>query len=289
MNDARFLRVIAWSLRAWFRPWIPIAVGALFLFIGWRSASQVVDVARSAPTPMTANVWDGFLVSFMGPEAWSAAPLAMLPWFVSHLFFLYLIGDLANGELLQRGYAVVPLIGSRLRWWWGKVVTLLVITVGYTLLSLAAVLIVSAVQLPWSWQISALLKAEAARFVPDDLGVEALLGWTFLLFGSTLFTMTSLQILLSIVWRHSFYGLTAISIIAIFSWLLGIGNPSLVRWLPGSQSMLLRHTFFDPKVPGFSLEWSLLYNAILAVGAISVGIWYVRQMDIFGPSAVEIA
>lgn len=260
----------------------------MFLFIGWRSASQVIDVARSGPTQMAANVWDGFLTSFMGPDAWSAAPVAMLPWFISHLIFFYLIGDKANGELLQRGYAVVPLIGSRLRWWYGQVLTLLLVTTAYTGLSIGAVLIGSSMRLSWAWETSTLLKSEPLRFMPDDLSGVTLLGWTFLLYGSTLFAMASLQILLSIVWRRSFYGLTAISLIAIFSWLLGIGNPLLVRWLPGSQSMLLRHTLFDTKVPDFSAEWSLLYNAILAVGAMSVNIWYVRQIDILGSSAAEI-
>ena len=282
MSRVPFHRVLHWNLRSSLRWWWPVAAGALFSFVGWRSALQAAGYARSAQAQMTANVWDAFFISFARPGVWDSSLVRMLAWFVPHLLFFYFIGDLANGELLQRGYAVVPLIGSRLRWWWGKVVTLFVLTLGYTALSLLAVLAGSMARLPWSWQLSTLLSSGTLWPLPERMDVGVLFGWTFLLLCSTLFAMASLQIMLSILWRRSFHSFAAISAIALLSWLLGIDRPRLVRWLPGSQSMPLRHTFLDPHVPDFSLAWSLCYNAVLALLAIGLGAWYVRRMDIFG-------
>jgi low affinity Fe/Cu permease len=45
--------------------------------------------------------------------------------------------------------------------------------------------------------------------------------------------------------------------------------------------MLLRHTFLDPMVYGFSLTWSLVYNAIIILIVLAVSFIYVRRMDIF--------
>lgn len=284
MSRVAFHRLLRWNLRSSLRWWWPVAAVALFSFIGWRSALQAAALVNWSPAQVTANVWDAFLMSFAGPGVWDSSLLGMLTWFVPHLLFFYLIGDLANGELLQWGYAVVPLIGSRLQWWWGKVVILFVLTLGYTALSLLTVLAGSMARLPWSWQLSTLLSSGTLWPLPEGMDVGVLLGWTFSLLGSTLFSLALSQIVLSILWRRSFHSFAAISVIALSSWLLGIDRPRLVRWLPGSQSMLLRHTYFDPNVPGFSPEWSLFYNAVLALLAIGLGTWYVRRMDIFGES-----
>jgi len=282
MSGVAFHRLLRWNLRSSLRWWWPVAAGVLCCFIGWRSALQAAALVNSSQTQVTANVWDAFFISFAGPGVWDSSLLRMLAWFVPHLLFCYLIGDLANGELLQRGYVVVPLVGSRLRWWWGKMVTLLLLALGYTALSLLAVLAGSMARLPWSWQLSTLLSSGTLWPLPEGMDVGVLLGWTFSLMCSTLFAMASLQIVLSILWHRSFHAFAATSAIALLSWLLGIDKPRLVRWLPGSQSMLLRHTYFDPNVPGFSPAWSLFYNAVLALLAIGLGTWYVRRMDIFG-------
>lgn len=281
MSSIMFFRVLMWNLRAWLRGWQFLVAGALFGFMGWSSAIRAKALSPSI------NVWDAFFVSFAGPDAWSAAPLAMLPWLASHLLFFYLVGDLANGELSQRGYVVVPLIRSRLRWWWGKVVVLLVIAIGYDLWGLSTVLLGAWSQVPFAWQASDWLNAELRMAPPGRLGSETLLAVTLLLSCSTLFTMALLQLTLSVWWRGSIWGFATSAFIALLSWLSGIGHPQLVRWLPGSQSMLMRHTLFDPSVPNFSVEWSLLYNTLIILMTLSISFAYIRRIDIFGPSAME--
>jgi hypothetical protein len=284
MSNAPFFTMMRWNLRISLR-WHSLAgIFVLFGFTGWRSAIQVVDQLSSLQSVMKANLWDAFFVSFSGPGVWGYSLVQALPWLISHILFFYLFGVIAIGELLYRGYAVVPLVGSRLRWWFGKEVALLIFAVGYVLMTVLAVLAGGSIILPWSWQPSELMISGEMWVMPKGMEIGTLLGWIFILFSSTLYALASVQLTLSLIGRRSFYGFSAIAVIAIISWLLGIDNPYLSRWLPGSQSMLLRHTFFDPNVPGFSMEWSLIYNITLFLIVLSVGAWYVRRMDIHGPT-----
>jgi len=42
----------------------------------------------------------------------------------------------------------------------------------------------------------------------------------------------------------------------------------------------LRHTFLEPQVHGFSLAWSLGYNAVIILAVLAVSFIYVRRIDI---------
>lgn len=277
-------RIVWLNLNGWFRWWFAPAVIGLFLFLGWQSAAQLVALARNASLKDAPNVWDGFVVAFLGPDAWSAALSAMLLWFVAQLVFFYLIGDLANGELTRRGYITVPLNGTRLRWGLNQLATLFFIALGYAAIGMVSVWLGAASQLPTQWQMGAFLKSGAQLDISNRMSELEFVLLVFALFATSLMAMGTLQWTLSILWRRSIYGLTAISLIAIFSWLAGIGQPTLLRWLPGSQSMLLRHTFFDARVPDFSWQWSVLYNVMLTIGAGAGGCWIIRRMDILAKS-----
>lgn len=275
MNGGPFLRCLRWNSVTSLRGWHALSVGALFVFLGWSGAVRAVRADGGQTLPPT--VWDAFFVAFAGPDAWAITLPPMLAWFVPHQVFFFFIGNIAFGDLAERGHLVIPRIGSRRRWWWGKIVTVSVWALGYTVLGLLGVLIGSSTLLPWSKQAGTLLSWP----VVNEPG--HLLGWTFLLFFTTLFAMGALQLAFSLAYRRSLHGFLAISIIALLSWLLGVDNPLWVRWLPGSQSMLLRHTPFDPSVPGFSFEWSLTYNAILAFLVIILTTQWIRRLDVFGP------
>lgn len=282
MIRAQFFRLFRWNLKSSLRWWWPVAALALVAFIGWRGALEAIEVFNFSQPLVMANVWDAFFITFAGPGLWDTTLLRMLGWFVPHLLFFYFIGDLANGELSLQGAAVVPLIGSRLRWWWGKMFLLAVLSVGYTILCLFVVLAVSLAQLPWSWQGGTLLNSGTLIPISNPVSGAELLSWVFVLLSSTLFAMSCFQTTWAILRRRSFYGFVAVSMVLLLSWLLGSENPHLVRWLPGSQSMLLRHTLFDQNVFRFSFQWSFIYNAVQALLMVCIGAWYVKRMDIFG-------
>jgi hypothetical protein len=161
-------------------------------------------------------------------------------------------------------------------------VTLLLLSLFYVVTGVATILIVSRCFLPWSTHLSPfLLSSGIWQTIPKDLTVATLiLRWTFPLFFGTLVAVSFLQMALSLQWRNAFLSFIAASAMMILSWLFGIRHPSVVRWLPGSQSMLLRHTFLEPQVRGFSLAWSLGYNAAIILAVLVISFICIRRIDI---------
>lgn len=282
MRDCYLLRLSGYNLHARRQVWPILLALALFGSIGMSSALEIKTVIQDA------NVWHAVLLGFAGPSVSGGSMLSALKWLVPHVLFFFLVGRIANEELLHRGYAIVPLIGSRRTWWLGKVSILLLLSAGYTLLWFLGVFLGAAFALPLTWTIHPFVHSGNLWPFPFGVSVLDMLIWIFGLYVSTLFALSLIQIALSVWWRHSFHAFVVIVVVAISSWLFGTEQPELVRWLPGSQSILSRHIFLDVTVPAFTFEWSLLYNSIVIVITISLIIWNIKQLDIFGNQLSEI-
>jgi hypothetical protein len=278
MSNVVFSRVIRLNVKMAFRWKDLLWTIVLFSLIGLFGVYDVVTY----PTALSKNVWDVLLVTFSGPGLTNDSLFEFVHWFLPYLFFFYLFGNIAEEDLSQRGVSLVPLIGSRRKWWLGEVVTLLILSLFYVVTGVATILIVSRCFLPWSTHLSPfLLSSGIWQTIPKDLSVATLLlRWIFPLFFGTLVAVSFLQMALSLQWRNAFLSFIAASAMMILSWLFGIRHPFVVRWLPGSQSMLLRHTFLEPKVRGFSLAWSLGYNAVIILAVLAVSFVYIRRIDI---------
>ncbi len=272
-----FRNILLWNLKTTFRWQHFLYAVIVFSLVGW-SGSRYVQILL---VNLEQNIWDGVFVSFAGPGIWNSSIREMLRWFVPYLLFFYLIGDMAEGELSVRGYAVIPALGSRLKWWIGKVVTLCIFAIGYSLLGIGVVSLSAAFMLPWRAQLSPFVLGLWQYL--DILTIGKLMAWIIFLVGSTLFAVSLLQITISIWLRKPFYAFVLVSIIMVLSWLIGIGAPNIAPWLPGSQSMLLRHTEFDPSVFNFSLARSLIYNLVLSIFVILGNIRCICGLDISVP------
>lgn len=189
MMRASFPRILLWNLRTTLQWWHFPAAIAIFGLLGWSSARYVL----SFPTNIDKNVWDAIFVSFAGPSVWSTSFMELLKWFVPHLLFFFLLGDIAEGELRFRAYAIIPLIGSRRRWWLGKVIIILIFSAGYILFGVGIVLLIATAMLPWSTNLSPFLLSGVIWQVPDTLNISTLITWVIILVGSTLFTILLLQ------------------------------------------------------------------------------------------------
>lgn len=280
MKHAPFPRVIHWNWQATVRGWHLLVVGGLFLLSGWYHAARLLTFLQGTPSTATLDVWDALFLALGGPPLWDGTLLSMLGWFVPHLLFFYLIGEMVQGELAQQGVGVLPRIGSRGRWWLGKGVTLGLLAAAYLMWGLLATLLGAATRLPWMWQHSYLL----SEMAPVPVSRLTALGWLVGLLWSTLLTLGLLQMVTALVTRRSIHGLLVVTVLLLLSWLVGTGNPSGVRWLPGSHSMLFRHSALDATVPHFPWEWSLLYNAVLTTTLAGVGTWVVGRLDVIALS-----
>ena len=277
MNKVPFSRVMRINLKTAFRMKDLILTIVIFSLIGLFSVYEAVTF----PSSSSKNVWDVLFVTFAGPPLSSNSLFSFTFWFLPYLIFFYLFGNIAEEELSQRGVSVIPLIGSRRKWWLGKTVTLFILSIIYVVISIVIILVVSSFFLPLSSRISPFLLSGTLQYIPKGITVVILIKWVFLLYLSTLFTLSFVQMAFSVIWRNSFTALILVSTVMVLSWLFGIGHPYIVRWLPGSQSMLLRHTFFDSSVYNFSLNFSLVYNAVIVLIILAVSFIYIRRIDIF--------
>jgi len=272
-----FQNILVWNLKSTLRWQYFLYPVLAFCFIGWSSSLYVnrllLDIEK--------NVWDGVFISFAGPGVWSTSIVEMFRWFVPYLLFFYLVGDLAEGELSLRGYAIIPAIGSRLHWWLGKVITLFIFAIGYSLFGVCVVILSAALILPWNTQLSPFL-LELWQDT-EVLSISQLIAWITILVSNTLFAVALLQITVSIWLRKPFYAFAFVSTVMVLSWLAGIESPNIVRWLPGSQSMLLRHTEFDSSVLNFPLAWSVIYNLVVTLLVFLGSIRYMLFLDISIP------
>jgi hypothetical protein len=280
MNETgqrRFWQVVNWSIVSVWRWWCVIFCVAVFVLIGASSAFR--GIALAADSAPSVTVRDVLLIAFSGPQQSDMSMRSFLPWFFPQLLFFVFTGDNVSGELCHRGYAVLPRVGSRRIWWGAKVMVLCLFALGYSLLGMGSGLVgVMLVGQPF-WSMNAFTQPLLFDDICGSNGGK-LLFWLGILWSSTLFALSACQALCAMVTRRSVYGLIMIIIVVLASVLLGIVHADLVRWLPGSQFILLRHTICDSQVPNFSLVWSLLYNTIVAGSAISAGYFYIARLDI---------
>jgi hypothetical protein len=277
-----YLAVLGFNLRSFGRPWKSLLTSILFVGIGMSNALEVQSAMDNG------NIWHAILLSFAGPAVWGSSLTQALTWLVPHVLFFYLVGNIANEELLNRGYAIVPLMGSRRTWWLGKLTLVFLLSIGYTLLWFLSVFLGAALVLPVTRTAHPFLHSGESWIFPSNINIADLLLWIFSLYIGTLFTLTTVQITISVWWRRSFHAYIFVVVVSILSWLLGTDQPELVRWLPGSQSMLSRHTFLDSTIPGFTFEWSLLYNGLILLLTFGLSLWHIRRLDIFGVSLADI-
>lgn len=251
---------------------------SIFALIGLFSVYEVL----AYPSTLLKNVWDVLFVSFVGPSISDDSLFNFFIFFIPYLMFFYMFGNIAEEDLFEKGISIIPLIGSRKKWWFVEIATLFSFSFFYVILGMLTTLVVGLFFLPFSNRISPFLLSINQWHINGNTTIFTLIfGWIFLLFLTTLISFSLTQMALSIMWRNSFVSLIFVSAIMVLSWVFGIRHPYIVRYLPGSQSMLLRHTFLDPAVHGFSLAWSLVYNTIAIFIVSTVSFLYVRRMDIF--------
>src|SRR5450830_92502 len=184
MGNVPFSRVIRLNVTTAFRWKSLLWTVVLFAVIGLFGVYEVVPY----PTVLSENVWDVLFVTFSGPGLVNDSLFEFVHWFLPYLFFFYLFGNIAEENLSQRGVSLIPLIGSRRKWWLGEVVTLLILSFFYVVTGVATILIVSRCFLPWSTHLSPfLLSSGIWQTIPKDLSVATLLlRWIFPLFFGTL-------------------------------------------------------------------------------------------------------
>lgn len=273
MKNPSVTKLIFYNLQSNMLWCVVLIFGLFFIFTGWSIAS--------ANAPDIKNLGDFYFIVFSGPGNVGVSMLELLIWFIPQMLFYYVIGDMAYGELSHKGHILLPVFGSRARWWAGKVITLYI----YSLLFVLELFLSFTLGVLLALPIKINSLANWVTLTDFWPGSQAFSGMQLLLiiiliYASSLFALGSLQMALSFLLKRSIYSFLLIIGILLVSCFASIDQPWLVRWLPGAQSILVRHSFIDTSIPDFSLLWSISYNIILATVSVAFGFMKVKWLDI---------
>jgi len=275
MKKLSIIRVISFNLQTYTR-WRPAFLfGLFFVLEAWKIAADFTSSIKS--------IGDFYFLFFSGPGNGSLSLIEILVWFIPQMLFYFLIGDIAYDELSQRGSVLLPILGSRWGWWSGKVLTLFVFSLIYVsglILTITLGLIFANPTHINSFNSSVTLTSLWPN--SQDFSGGQLILLIALLYISSMFALGCIQMTFSLFCRRSIYGFLLIIGILLVSCFISVNPPWLVRWLPGTQTMLVRHTFIDVTIPDFSFLWSILYNATLVAVSLIIGFWAVKRLDITG-------
>lgn len=254
---------------------VGLSLGIGLLSLHWLSTYH----ARS-----TANVFDLVLA---GVSQFYVATV-ILP-----VYFLFVVGDMATGDL--EGYAafLAGRIPNRMAWWGGKAIAL---AVGAALVLLTVVGVLVAVglmaglplRLTWSPYVYQGGAYEMGKFAGSSLA-DVWPGGPLVAVGE--FTALALGTFLSLGWGVLAVALRLRNI--LMPWLLGMVaasvtyavwmvRPAAIRWMPTAQMMLLQHVprpyaMFFGRNP---ILWSLGYITVASVIGALGGLCQARTMDL---------
>lgn len=101
-----------------------------------------------------------------------------------------------------------------------------------------------------------------------------------LLLFLTYITLALIQNTMSIILKSPIISLLFCCILQFFTLNSGKINVNLMKWLPGNQSIVVRHTLINLDVVNFNISWSIFYNLFFIVALIIIGFLYIDKLDI---------
>jgi hypothetical protein len=264
MAELGIIRTVRWDAHALFRWQRVLLITAVFAVIAcW-------NVYRVTPS---GNAWDVVTLTFGGFVRTSV--MDGMSWLVIQTLPIYYLGMFASEALTDHTVLLFMRIRSRARWWTVKVVTALITTQAYFLWGFLVVIGIAHLLRPAGTDPYGL--ALWGQESPDPF---SLLLWMYILQAVTATAMATVLLALSILWMRAHLPFLLVSLTNLVSLAVATRLPRLHSLLPGTQSMLALHEGVATGTPGFTLPWSIGYNAILWGLAIWLGYGLFAVRDI---------
>jgi len=265
------------------RGWL---VGALvFHFLsGIFNGRQILMLNSLLAFSQPPRVGDGLFLAFSGPSLGSNSLTTLLIWLLNKVFFIMLISGLINGQLYEHDYIVMLMVRSRRIWWIGMTVTIVVTVIGYVSLVVLATLAGVATQLSWDFELSSFYIGQGVWQAASVMSLIQVIVVIFGLTVSSLMVVGLLQVLVALYTHRTIWGTLTVLTMTLVAWIIGIGEnaPSWQQWLPEVQSILSRHFPFEPRLPGFTVYMSVIYNSLSIIILFLTGFMLLRTFDFLG-------
>lgn len=252
-------------IRIWLSLWahstwliIQMSVGWLWLvIILFALLSPLINIQTISETEITALNSLGArlapIISFVGPSLESPFfSLIFLRWILIFLIFLLIVGETTTRSLWRQHVMLLPRLGGRQFWWLSHITAVLLISLLYLLIYLA----------PTWFTHQNNLQTYASLF---HLQIFALYWFNLALLGCS-------QLLL-LLYTHS-RNQTLLIMVAflVIMWIASQNNPSLLPWLPITQTAILAQLLSKGTIntAGLALWGASLFIFCALIGAVTI-------------------
>ncbi|HON87622.1 MAG TPA: hypothetical protein PKU68_05340 [Bacillota bacterium] len=230
----------------------------------------------SAYEQLDVNVWDGIFGTFFHYVYFR---------FIILLLFVFLATDSISGDISSKWtYLTLSRCSNRSQWWLSKVASIYTAALIYSTVGVLIVFLVSLTQLPYGGTLSAfatnppdLFKAIGTYVIPKNMSPFVLTGQLILYTSFALGTFCLIPVFLSMIIPKTHIGPT-VSLVWIFVSQFFQNNHVYMR-LDIMPRLLYGAFFYPDALVSFSLNSSLVYLLIVAVGFSCAGVYLVRKAD----------
>lgn len=278
VNQIRWHFVFVAQQRGW------LLSAMVFHFLSGLLKSQQILMMHSSLSSQLPHIGDGLFLAFSGPSLGNNNLITLLVWLLNKVFFIMLISSLVNRQLGEHDYMVMLMVKSRRSWWLGIITTIIIIAIGYVSIAILATLSGIATQLTWHSQLSSFFVEQGVWQIASTMSLAQVTATIFGITVSSLIVAGLIQTLVALLTHRSIWGIFTVLTLALVAWIIGLGNnvQSWQQWLPEVQSILSRHWPFEPRLPNFTLNMSLAYNALTILSLVLIGFLLLRTFDFLG-------
>ncbi len=223
------------------------------------------------------NLLDLTFLTLSGPNINEQNIFVNFEWLLVQCTFLYLFVDIGFSNFFKKGNLILLRVGSR-----AKLCMLIILEIIFKILiflviQLLTVLVMGMCLFPIKWSNTILATSKLMRIHLNNFYTVI---YMLLLLFLTYITLALIQNTISIIFKTPIISIVFYCILQFFTLNSGKINKNLIKWLPGNQSIIVRHTFIDPSIPYFSITWSILYNLLFIIILIIISFLYTSKLDI---------
>lgn len=224
-----------------------------------------------------ANLLDLIFLTLSGPNIREQNIFIDCEWLLVQFVFLYLFVDIGFSSFFEKGSLILLRLGSRSRLWRIIIIEIIFKILLFLIIQFLTIILMGLVLFPIKWSNTLLATSNLIRInINNFYAVFCMLILLFL----TYLTLALIQNIISIIFKTPIISILFYCILQFFTLNSGKININLIKWLPGNQSIMVRHTYINSNVVNFNISWSILYNLFFIIALLIIGYIYIYKLDI---------
>ncbi|GEM_PF-4229755 len=217
---------------------------------------------------------DILFVTFAGPRADEVFLYKNMEWFLLQLIIMLFTGDFLYNLILRKS-SFLFVRTNRKNLWLSLMLSLGIILSLFFIVSFLEVLFIALLKAPLNIT-QGIFMENLERFNNFQI-----IFWMWFLLFLSCYAIMAVHFLCTLYFRSflpSLIGIIILQVITIFYKGLDI---KLIKWLPGNQGIIIRHSLFQNYSASFSLSFSIAYSIILIALVLFIGMKKIESMDIY--------